>query len=152
MAYSLADRLNWDLVERSSREQEPMGTFDIRGRPEYRAIRPLLLGVESRVLLVGINSEGSRAGWKLGAWATQRLLISPSSTTIFPSQPKISNRFFCQLNTLTLIEFPDWNESPYLLELDIPFWLTQITFEIWQYSGPMNDTYVEINVDQSTGG
>lgn len=150
MPYSLADRLNWDLVDRGSREQESLGTYDIYGRPEYRAIRPLLLGVENRILLVGISSEGARAGWKLGAWASQRLLISPSSTTIFPSQPKVSDRYFCRLNTLTLIEFRHWNESPYLLELEIPYWLIQVTFEVWQYSGP--DPALEPDVEINLSG
>lgn len=150
MPFSLADRLNWDLVARDSRSQQDLGTRDIYGRPQFLAIQPILVGVDSRLLLVGINSEGARAGWKLGAWASQRLFITPSSTTIFPSQPRGSQRHFCRLNILTLIEFPHWNEYPYVLELEIPYWLTQITFEVWQYSGPdpALDPDVEINLSQ----
>jgi hypothetical protein len=150
MPYSLADRLNWDLVARDTKSQQNRGTFDIYGRPEYLAIAPILLGVDSRILLVGINSEGSRAGWKLGAWASQRLLISPSSTTIFPSQPRTGQRHFCRLNSLTLIEFPNWNERPYLLELEVPYWLIQVGFEVWQYSGP--DPALEPDVEITLSG
>ena len=148
MPFSFNDRLNWDLVVRDSQAQTDLGTRDIYGRPQFLAIPPIVVGVESRIVLVGVSSEGSRAGWKLGAWAGQRLLITPSSTTIFPSRPRTTHRHFCRLNALTLVEFPHWNETLYFLELEIPYWLTQVTFEVWQYSGPdpALEPDVEINI------
>lgn len=80
-----------------------------------------------------------------------RLLTLPSSTSEYAAAVEAETKK-CKLFSLTLMIFPDLGVSSYLLNLEVPYYFKQFSCEIWKYSGPMDDSYVEINVDSSTSG
>ncbi len=45
---------------------------------------------------------------------------------------------------MNLVEFKDYDVSPYVLQLDIPYWLEDIFIEVWEYTGYVDPGYQEV--------
>jgi len=130
--YDFGNRLNWDLLSRTTRQQQPMPS-----RPNnYLRIPDLSLPCLSPILMIGIRSETADPFWVTGGWVSMHLLTTPSSTTQFTAaveDPASSVR--CKLGRLNLIRFPDLGLYPYLLIFSTPYWFEDVFLEIWTYSG-----------------
>lgn len=139
MPFDFGNSLNWDILSR----QERRASYPSYTATEHNPIPFFSIPCHHRIVMVGCRSTGAKSHWKLGCWARQRLLISPSSTSTFVSLSQCKERYFCQLDLLTKIEFPEYNSYPYLLILEIPKWLDHISIEAWVYSGPETSSEIE---------
>ena len=126
--FDFGNRLNWNLVTRLDLEAIKVG--EIVGRIPARTV-----SLDRRIVMVGCQSRMAKVKWWLGCRASQRLLISPSSTSNFPALSH-TKQFDCPLNTLTKIEFDPGGPYPYLLLLDIPHYFKHMYLEVWKYDGP----------------
>ena len=126
----LTDSLSWDLVRRVEVEA-PIDP----DRPDRRLqIAPInAMIIESATVMIGIRSNQVPSTWDTGGWASQRLLIIPSSTTEFVANVQTESKWL-KLGVLNLCQFstlqPTW-----MLNIRIPKWLPHVLCEIWQYGG-----------------
>ena len=130
MTWQLGDRLNWDSVTTRNLSANRTGL----GRWAFDPLPPFTTLVDRPVLAVGIKNSTAPVTWRLGAFASQRLLMTPSITSDFLALVQ-TRSLFCGLNQLTLLEFPDYNLYPYTLVLDFPRWHENIFLEVWKYTG-----------------
>ena len=68
-------------------------------------------------------------------YTTPTLYVSPSTSSNLISGVQTSEVKRIGLNRLTLVEFPNYNILPYVLQLEIPYWLEDIYIEVWEYQG-----------------
>jgi hypothetical protein len=130
--FEFGNPLNWNLISRLD-----LQASKVPNNPDfYYPISSKSVVVTSRILMVGCRSDGAKSTWWLGCRVSKRLLISPSSTSQFPSAVHTDEQKRCPLNTLTLIKFNPEGPSPYLLMIDVPEWLAHLYVEVWGYDGP----------------
>lgn len=87
----------------------------------------------SHCLLIGTRSDSAERRWFLGARAQQILPFTPSSVSEYTNLTHLSE-FKCGLGRLTLCTFPKF-ASTWLLRLEFPWWLQDVSVEIWRYDG-----------------
>ena len=143
--WDLATLDNWQLILQDSRVAQrvtnaPLAPGDYR----YKPIPPIFATPSVNTLLVGTFSQTAKPYWFLGARASQYLYVSPSMSSNFISGVQAGNTINVGLNRLTLIEFKDYNISPYVLHLEIPYWIEDIYVEVWEFTGYMQPDYQDI--------
>lgn len=142
------NNLNWDLVLRT--------TYIAELNPAYpRGLVPIptkVILVDRYTLIIGTKSTKAKPTWHLGAYVSPRLLFSPSSTSEFVAAVKSQQRQFIELNKLTLVQFTDFGVGAYLLEVNIPPWIEELSIEVWKYQGvenakPLPELIQDVKVD-----
>jgi len=101
---------------------------------EYDPIKPIYTNPRSHLLLIGTKSDSALPHWFLGATASQFLYVSPSTTSYVVSGVQAQESKKIGLNRLTLVKFEDYGISSYTLQLNIPYWIEDITIEVWEYA------------------
>lgn len=132
--WDLATKGNWELI---LSQQQSVVKKNQRSEDEYEytPISPIYATPEAHILLIGTHSQSAKPHWFLGARASQYLYVSPSMTTNLISGVQTSDIKRVGLNRLTLVKFEDYNIVPYVLQLEIPYWLEDIYVEVWEYQG-----------------
>lgn len=131
----IQNSLNWDLALRKTyQSRAPVAEGELQ---PYKPppILPITISVDSYVLAIGGKSSTAKSHWKLAAWVAPRLLFSPSSTSEFIAAVQSEKPQKVFLERLNLIQFVDFGIKPYLLEIIIPRWHTEMYLEVWKYSG-----------------
>lgn len=96
--------------------------------PEFR------VRVASPILSVNLSSETAKSNWFLGAWARLYVPARGANYMMMEESKK------CRLNDETLLTFSQPTEQiPYALSLTIPRYIEDITYQIWQYTGKINN-------------
>jgi len=131
------DTLEWNLVNRSS--YQAVNNVSVNDRLPSRTF----LIENSHVLIIGVSSNSARSTWKTGGWAAQILPFSPSSTSQFVAAVQSSRRWL-RLYSPTLVVFPKVLPT-YLLEMSFPFWLNDVSVEIWRYDGRDFDVFERLD-------
>ncbi|MHC5737470.1 hypothetical protein [Nostoc sp.] len=121
------DHINWNLTRKQT-------LFARKFANSLVYIPPISIVANSHLMMFGFKNVKGKPTWKLAADLYQNLLVLPSSTSQFQAAVETS-RFRCSLNTLTLINFPDFGSLPFAVEIRFPIWHTQMYFEAWWYSG-----------------
>ncbi len=129
MTWQLGNRLNWDNVATRTLTAVRTGP----GVKDFNPLPPFTTIVDRPVLQVGIRNPTAPLVWKLGGYASQKLLMTPSITSDFLALVQTKS-VFCSLGQLTLIEFPDYNLYPYSLVIEFPKWHENIYLEVWKYT------------------
>lgn len=141
----LLDSLAWNLLKRED-YQILITKRDSTGY-EYTALADLLLVVRSPILMIGISSRVSKSSWKTGGWASAKLPIVPSTTTTFTAFVEAGNQRLL-LHQLNLVRFPYLGISPYICQIQFPYWLEQAYIEVWQYGeesdGTLEPPYIDL--------
>lgn len=156
----LATRDNWELILTQTsvvtRHSDKIRNDSLY---EYDPIQPIYTTPRSPLLLIGTKSETALRRWFLGAIASQFLYVSPSTTSYVISGVQAQESRKIGLNRLTLVKFEDYGISPYILQLSIPYWIEDITVEVWEYADPLvSDSQniidrldaIEIKIDNSS--
>ncbi len=125
------NNLNWDLTLRATYSASPAPN-EARG---YFPIPPKTILLDRYVLAIGASSSVAKPNWRLAGFVSPRLLFSPSSTSEYVAAVQSEKGQAILLNQLTLIRFTDFGITPYLLEISIPHWFSQLSLEIWRYQG-----------------
>ena len=136
MLWDLATKQNWELLVSESRTVVYKdGTLPSQDNYKYTPISPIYANPNSHTLLIGTYSGSAREHWFLGARASQYLYVSPSTNSNLISGVQTSEIKRIGLNRLTFVQFPNYNILPYILQLEIPYWLEDIYVEVWEYQG-----------------
>ncbi|MGL4620701.1 hypothetical protein [Chroococcidiopsis sp.] len=115
---------------------------------EYKPIPPIYFTVESNFLLIGVQSDSAKPYWYLGANVSQYLYIAPDlGDANFPGGVQSSDQKKLGLNRLTLVNFQDYNISPYILLFEVPYWLRDLYIEVWQHIGGSSDSVQDALID-----
>ena len=122
-----ADTIEWNLVARQTYQV-------VSGSRVWERLPNRDFFIEnSQVLIIGLSAEFRRSTWYTGGWASQLLPFSPSSTSIFPAIVQ-SRSFKLRLGIQNLVIFPRYLPI-WVLQLAFPYWLEDVTVEIWPYDG-----------------
>ena len=121
----LTENLEWNLVRRE--------TLEARQGQTRRYIPAIQDPIESFVVAIGLKNPLAPVHWTLGGWASQRLLVLPSSTTTFTPVMQ-TERQTLQLNIFNLFVAPKFT-TPWLLWIDFPYWHERMFIEIWRHDG-----------------
>ena len=150
--WDFSNNLNWDLVIRQTYTGQPVSTVP----PSYLPIPPKLISLDAKVLLIGTRNDKAKSSWYTAGWVSSRLDFSPSSTSQFSGLVQGSSRYRLALNKLNLVRFENFDLSPYVIEVNIAKWHTEMLIEIWKYSGNADDidtvlARIESKVDMHSG-
>jgi len=139
VGWEFGDNLNWDLVLRQTYYALPVAEM----RNKHYPIPSILTLCDSQTLVIGARSDSAKFHWSYAGIVKQKLLFSPSYVSIFDSPITNSEIHRITLKELTLVRFRNYNLNPYLLEFKPAKWHTDITLEIWKYSGsePTDDAH-----------
>lgn len=128
------NNLNWDLVLKTS--------YSAQLAPEtQRGFLPIpnkIIESDKYTLAIGVSSTKAKPTWRIGAFVAPRLLFSVSSTSEYAGLVRSDNSKPVFLNQLTLVQFQDFGLTPYALEISIPFWIAELSIEVWKYQGVDN--------------
>lgn len=134
--WDLVTRENWELILSERRVVVyKNGTSPVNDNYKYTPISPIYASPNSHILLIGTQSNSALSHWFLGARVSQYLYVSPSTTPNLISGVQTSDIKRVGLNRLTLVKFEDYGVLPYILQLEIPYWLEDIYVEVWEYQG-----------------
>lgn len=133
--WEFGNNLNWDLVERKTYYARSTSADS----DQFIPIPKITLAVNSYILLIGCRNAQAKSNWRFAGYAASRLLFSPSSTNEFAAVVQSYPKVTLSLDRLTIVKFSDFNLLPYILEIDLFKWHSQMFLEIWQYSGAVDD-------------
>lgn len=134
VVWDLAKQGNWQLLlaeERIVQNRKKITAYNY----EYQPISDFFASPKSHVLLIGTISNSAKKHWYLGAKASQYLYISPSLNNNLATGVQVSDTKSIRLNHLNLVKFENYNVIPYVLRLEVPYWLEDIYIEVWEYQG-----------------
>lgn len=121
------DAMEWNLVGRHS-YQVP------ENRQAVDRVPPVDFLVEnSHVVIIGCDAQLKRSTWRTAGWAAQTLPFLPSSTSNFTASVE-GSRQWLPLGRLKLCVFPKTMPT-WRLRIEFPWWLNDITLEVWRYDG-----------------
>lgn len=147
--WDLATRENWQLILSERRIANKLPSPDLtKYKYLYDPILPIYTNPNSRVLLIGTQSDSAQPYWFLGARVSQYLYVSPSETTHLISGVQTSDVKRVGLNRLTLVKFEDYGIYPYVLQIEIPYWLEDIYIEVWEYEGVIDDPTYQFDIEE----
>lgn len=133
----LPDFLNaveWNLLARATYTAPETPTPYLNRLP----LRSYLVN-NSHALIVGLDSASARSYWDTGAWAYQLIPFLPSSTSNFPAAVQAGSHRL-RLRRLNFIMFPRLSPQ-WILEMQFPYWLNDVSVEIWRYDGQDIDLF-----------
>lgn len=146
--WDLTTQSNWSLLLTEQRRVVyKNNTSPANDKYKYTPIPPIYATPHSHIILIGVRSNSARLHWFLGARVSQFLYISHSNNFNYTSGVQALDIKKVGLNRLTLVEFKNYNITPYVLELDIPYWLEDIYVEVWEYNGTVGATQ-EFNIEE----
>lgn len=129
--WELGKESNWSLVLRRNYQASPSPS----AQSKFIPIPSITANVNSYTLLIGASNPQAQSHWFLGGYASPRLLFAPSANSEFLSLVQSSVGVKFGLERLTLINFPNYNLLPYILEINVARWHKEIMLEVWQYNG-----------------
>lgn len=122
------DAIEWNLVRRESLTAPETPTPYLNRLPD----RSYLIE-NSHALIIGIDSNSARSNWDTGGWAYPIIPFLPSSTSNYPAATFAAGHRI-RLRRLNFVMFqrlsPTW-----ILELKFPYWLNDVSIEVWRYDG-----------------
>lgn len=126
---------DWENVFAADRVVEY--NVDSQNQPlSYTPIENMFVALDKHVLLIGISSEiNVKPWWFLGGRASQYLYLSPSSTPNLSLGVQACEQKRLKINSMTLVQFQNFGIAPYVLLIEIPYWLEQVHVEVWKYLG-----------------
>lgn len=125
------NNLNWDLVLRTAYVAQ-LAPETKRG---FLPISNKIIEADRYTLAIGVSSNKAKPTWRVGAFVAPRLLFSVSSTSEYAGLVRSDSSKPVFLNQLTLVQFQDFGLTPYALEIAIPYWIAQLSIEVWKYQG-----------------
>lgn len=145
---NLVNRENWRLILGERRTViYKNGTSPTNDKYRYEAIDPIYVLPNSNILLVGSQSNSAKKYWYLGARISQYLYVSPSSNANFIRGVEAQEQRRIRLNNLTLVSFKDYGIYPYVLAIEIPYWLEDAYVEVWEYNQVISDSVQLVNIE-----
>jgi hypothetical protein len=145
ISYQLADPLSWELIFSDSRSMAtaPKSLWKSLPIPEILTdIQPI-----SNIIAVRASSSSNPGHWQFGGYANQK--IQPGLVAFSPQSLAITSKQKIWLDRISVLFFPDLTDS-YYLTFNIPYWLRQISLDVWQYRGAIEDS-VEQRLDYIQG-
>lgn len=146
--WNVANQSNWRLVLQERRTViYKNGTSPANDEYKYTPIPLIYATLNSNVLLIGVQSNSAKKHWYLGARLSQYLYVSPSTSPNFIRGVETSDQKRIRLNNLTLVNFKDYGIYPYVLAIEIPYWLEDVYIEVWEYNQVISDSVQLVNAE-----
>lgn len=129
---------NWHLVAQENliAVSVPSQVENYYPIPEWTA--PVIL--ENRILAISADSDTAQQNWK---YAGQAMQVITTGLTVGGQADTVNSVKKFYLRQISLLQFPD-TSFEYTLKIKIPFWIRDIQLLIWEYTGPITNTYDQI--------
>lgn len=113
----------------------------------YKPIPDLFIPITftGQLLAISASSSTAKDTWKTAGWIWQRVLVNIGTGSTVPNAT-VQRKYKFYLEQLTVLTIPKL-ASEYALSLSIPYWLSQLSFEIYEYTGEVIDT-TDLKLDQ----
>ncbi len=116
-------------------------------------ISNMFVALDKYVLLIGISSiKNVKPWWFLGGRASQFLYLSPSSTPELSLGVQACEQKRLRINSMNLVQFQNFGFVPYVLLIEIPYWLEDVHVEVWKYLGFEDNAPETTNNNNWNGG
>lgn len=146
---NLANQKNWRLILGERRTVTyKNGTSPTDDKYRYEPIDPIYVSPNSNILLVGSQSNSAEKHWYLGARVSQYLYVSPSASANFIRGIEAQEQKRIRLNNLTLVNFKDYGIYPYILAIEVPYWLEDAYVEVWEYNQVVTESIQQFNIQE----
>ena len=104
--------------------------------PEFSI--PIIL--DNRILAILAESDTAQQNWKYAGQAKQ---VIQTGLTVGGVADTVNSVKKFYLRQISLLQFPDTAPS-YTLKIKIPFWIRDLELILWEYTGPITNTYDQI--------
>jgi hypothetical protein len=138
-ALELTNSLNWNSAYRQTLQAKSTG---VEG--EFYPIPKQNFVCPSNLLLIGCSSTKAKDKWWLGARLSVSLSLSGFDSTFDFTGVAEIYRTNIGLKRLKLLQWRAYKPQPYIVTLDIPWWLQNLTVEAWWYDGEVSDNYEQL--------
>ena len=130
VVYDLGNANAWSLIFSTTKIAPPAPSQKLNSYypiPDFEAsVQP-----SSPVLAIYATSESAEERWRTGGFIKQRIrtgLLGGGNPDAYVQAKKF------YLNQFTIIEFQRLSTA-YSIEFSIPYWLREITFDVYEYTG-----------------
>lgn len=135
----LTNSLNWNVAYKQKLQAQGTG---VEG--EFYPIRRQNFLCPSNLLLIGCSSTKAKDKWYLGCRVSVNLSLGEiDSGSDFTGVTEIY-RANAPLRRLKLMHWRAYTPKPYLVILDIPWWLEQVSIEAYWYDGTESDNHLQL--------
>ncbi|MDY7049921.1 MAG: hypothetical protein RPG89_15205 [Microcystis panniformis WG22] len=139
ISYNAGNSNNWQSVWSQSFTAEPApgNSPDLE---RYFPLPEILVPIQLEASLITFyaTSQSADPRWKFAA-SVRRKYVTGLTVGGNPNAVVDSKRIF--LNQFSLLRYPVNFGSSYSLLISVPYWHRQITLYLWEYTGPIIDTY-----------
>ena len=137
-SYNAGNSNNWQSVWNQSFTAAPAPG----NRPELERYFPLPdiivpIQLDAGLIAFYATSQDANPKWKFAANVKRKYVTGLTVGGNFDAVVD-SKRIF--LNQFSLLRYTVSFGSSYSLLISVPYWLRQITFHLWEYTGPIIDT------------
>lgn len=136
ISYTLNDSDSWELLWNGSFSVAIVPSSEARRTPLPEISIPIQAYYP--IIAVKISSASNPGHWKFGGYVNQKavfgIIENNQANNINTSKQKI------WLDRVTAVFFPQLTDS-YQITFNIPWWLRQVDITVWQYIGPVEDSY-----------
>ncbi|MGK7914736.1 MAG: hypothetical protein AB4038_04210 [Prochloraceae cyanobacterium] len=106
----------------------------------YEPIPDLVIPITftGHLLAISASSSTAKDSWKTAGWIWQRVLVNIGTGSTSPNAT-VQKKYKFYLGQVTVLTIPKL-ASNYGLSVSIPHWISQLSFEIYEYTGEVIDT------------
>ena len=129
---------NWNLITSTNKVavDVPSSVENYYPIPEFDI--PIIL--ENRIIAIHAESNSAPQNWK---YAGQAMQIIHTGLTVGGQADTVNSVKKFYLRQISLLQFPDTNFE-FTLRIKIPYWIRDAQLIIWEYTGPITNTYDQI--------
>ena len=136
--YEFANSSNWDELWTGQKVAEPVPNSVLdRFYPIPDFSVPIL--INNPVLAIYIESESDPGTWRRGGYLKQKISTGLSNGGTVDSY---LTQKFLQLRKINIVQLQKIDGS-FALEFAVPYWLREVSFTVWAYTGTVADTLTE---------
>lgn len=136
--YEFANSSNWNQIWTGQKIAEPVPNSVLnRFYPIPDFSIPIL--ISNPVLAVYVESSSDPGTWRRGGYFKQKISTGLNNGGTVDSYLV---QKFLQLRKINIIQLQKINGS-FAVEFAVPYWLREVTFTVWEYTGTVADTLTE---------
>ena len=128
---ALTNNSNWEKVFTADQSV----VYDGNPYTGYKPIPSMFAVVDKHTLLIGASSATALPHWYLAARVTQYIYTFATETPTIAAGIKTSSTHRIKLGNMSLVQLQNFNFTPFLIMIEIPYWIKDVHVEVWKYLG-----------------
>jgi hypothetical protein len=139
LIFDTANSTKWELIFSDSYEA-PLIPGNTPLLEKYYPIEPITIPytINSNLVAIFATSENAESHWKYAGQVIQKISLGITVGGV-PTGVLSVKKFY--LNQWSLLRYLDTYSSDYALQINIPYWLRDISLTLYGYSAPVVDSH-----------